>query len=47
VVSASSDNSVRIWLANLDDLLAEAERLIPRESLIFTPEEVRQFRLTE
>ena len=47
VVSASSDNSVRIWLANLGDLLAEAERLISRESLIFTPEEAHQFRLTE
>jgi len=47
MVSASSDNSVRIWLANLGDLLAEAERLISRESLIFTPEEAHQFRLTE
>lgn len=45
IVTASADQTARIWIANIDDLLAEAERLIQRDPPILTPEERRRYGL--
>jgi len=45
VVIASDDITALIWLASIEDLLAEAARRIQRDPPIFTEEERRRFLL--
>lgn len=42
-MTASADRTARLWLVSVDDLLAEAERLIQRDPPRLTPEERRRF----
>jgi len=44
IVTAGGDGA-RIWMANVDDLLAEAKRLIQRDPPLLTPEERKQYGL--
>ncbi|MFZ1401979.1 MAG: hypothetical protein WAW03_02725, partial [Anaerolineae bacterium] len=43
--TVGADETVRIWIANLDDLLIEAKRLVWRDPPVLTPEERRQYGL--
>ena len=37
IITASWDQTARIWIANIEDLLAEAARLIQRDPPLLTP----------
>jgi len=43
IVTASGDRTARLWFVSVDDLLAEAARLIQRNPPVLTPEERRRF----
>jgi WD40 repeat protein len=45
IVTASIDGTARIWIANIDDLLAEAARLIQRDPPLLSLEERRRYEL--
>lgn len=45
VITKGDDGMVRVWIADIDDLLAEAARLIQRDPPLLTPEERRQYGL--
>ena len=45
IVTASDDQTARIWIANIDDLLAEATRLVQRDPPALTPEERQRYGL--
>lgn len=47
IVTASEDQTARLWVARIEDLLALAGSLIQREPPIFTEEERRRFGLVE
>lgn len=47
VLIASADGTAMLWLASIDDLLAEAARRIQRDPPIFTEEERRRFLIEE
>jgi len=43
IVTASDDGTARLWFVSVDDLLAEAARLIQRNPPVLTSEERRRF----
>jgi WD40 repeat protein len=43
IVTASADLSVRIWIADIQDLMDAAESLVQRQPPILTPEERERF----
>jgi len=45
IVTASDDETARIWDANIENLLDEAKRLIQRDPPLLTPEERRRYGL--
>ena len=45
IVTASADQTARIWDAAIEDLLDEAKRLIQRDPPLLTPEERRRYGL--
>jgi len=47
IVTASLDDTARLWVADIRDLLAQAASLIQRDPPVFTDEERRQFGLDQ
>ncbi len=45
IITASWDQTARIWIANIEDLLAEAARLIQRDPPLLTPGERQHYGL--
>ena len=45
IVTASDDGTARVWIASIDDLLAEAARLIQRDPPLLTPVERQRYGL--
>jgi hypothetical protein len=43
IVSGGSDGTVRLWIANVEDLLELADSLIQRDPPLFTPDELERF----